>query len=211
MQRLTPEQLRARLRLDERTMAELGADPAPISATGHASATAARRGEQPVAPGAGAPAEHYRVVFDFATLRGPGEPLRPVVVHIDLLGNGNYPFSEPICRHVGAVVPWVPHFHAYYPVCIGDGWPSGRDAGSALCVDLVTHLAHLLNFDEPAPRPGFDAFNTDAVAWWRQRGHRPLDEHLRYPRIDPNAISPTSPRHRFVPAAARFTAVGRRA
>src|SRR3954451_16078715 len=96
--RLNPASLASRLALDERMMALINTDPAPIRVTGHRSAADARSGANAVAPGSGAPPEHYRATFEFETLSARGVRHRPVVVHVDLMANGNYPFSEPVCR-----------------------------------------------------------------------------------------------------------------
>src|ERR1044072_2471489 len=148
-QRLTPAELERRLRLDERMMALVNADEAPVRVTGHRSAADARSGAKPVPPGSRAPPEHYRVTYDFDTLCGRGRRRKPTIVHIDLMANGNYPFSEPVCRTLGKSTPWTPHFHEFYPICLGAGWPSqtAPDAGQSLAVDLVVHIAKLLNFD----------------------------------------------------------------
>jgi hypothetical protein len=187
MAKLDNAALERRLRLDERTMALVNVDPAPIRVTAHAGADAARRGTNAIEPGSTASApEHYRVAFDFDTLTGRDVRHRPTVVHIDVLGNRNYPFSEPVCRVTGTPLPWTPHFDANWPICIGDGWDT---SGKALLVDLVVHIAKLLNFDEPPPRPGYHGYNGAAIEWWVSRGCRPLDPNLRYPTVDPNAVA----------------------
>jgi hypothetical protein len=226
MPRYSPEELTQRLRLDERTMALVNLDPAPVSVSAHRTAADAYAGTNPVTPGtAGAPPEHYRVVYDFPTLIAKGRFHRPTVVHFDLLGNGGdgYPFAEPICRVVGDQVPWTPHFHRVHPICIGAGW---RTDGKTLAVDLLVHVQKLLNFDEPKPTPGYDGWNADAIRWWtREHGCKPLDPSLRYPVVDPNRTSGTGGRRfarakpldesRFSPvtvnepaAAARFAPAG---
>lgn len=187
--RLNADALERRLRLDESTMALVNVNLAPIRVTAHRSAADARSGVRPIASGSGAAPEHYRVIYEFETLRGPGLRHRPTIVHFDLMANGSYPFSEPICRTVGEVTPWTPHFHEVYPICIGAGWPkqTAPDAGEALAVDLVRHIAKLLNFDEPLPAAGYSGYNGPAIDWWRKQNRcRPLNPGLLYPNIDPN-------------------------
>jgi hypothetical protein len=185
--RYTPAQLNQRLRLDEATMALVNVDPAPVHVTAHRTAADAWAGSNAIEPGTTeAPPEHYRVVYDFPTLRAKDRYHRPTIVHFDLLGNGadGYPFKEPICRVIGEVVPWTPHFHRTFPICIGSGW---RADGKTPAVDLLVHIQKLLNFDEPEPAPGYDGWNAEAIRWWtREQGCRPLDPNLRYPVIDPN-------------------------
>lgn len=200
MSRLLAQERHDRLRLDERTLALVNVDSAPISISAHASAADARTGHNPVGVRATAvPPTHYRVVFDFDTLAAPAKTLRPTVVHIDLTANGDYPFKEPVCRVVGDVVPWTPHFHPAYPICIGSGWSHD---GRTLAVDLVTHIAKLLNFDEPRPTPGYEGWNGAAIRWWiNEHDCRPLDPTLRYPVIDPNLANRRGARR--IAAAAR--------
>lgn len=201
----------SRLRLDERTMALINIDPAPIRVSGHRNAPDAKTGANAIVPGSGPVPEHYRVIYGFDTLSGPGIRQKPTVVHIDLLANGNYPFSEPVCRTVGKVTPWTPHFHHVYPVCIGAGWPqqASTEAGRSLAVDLVLHIAKLLNFDEPAPKPGYHGYNEAAIDWWRtEHGCRPLNPALRYPNIDPNAAVGQAG-ERFQAAVSRPPGAGR--
>ena len=181
-------------------MALVNVDPAPLSVSAHTSAADARAGRNAVAPGTtDAPPTHYRVTFDFDTLSSAGARHRPTIVHIDLTANGDYPFKEPVCRVIGDATPWTPHFHPVHPICIGAGW--SRD-GRTLAVDLVTHIAKLLNFDEPRPTPGYEGWNAAAIRWWvEEHKCRPLDSNLRYPVIDPNAAPGT--RGQRVAAATR--------
>ncbi|WP_445147768.1 hypothetical protein [Baekduia sp. Peel2402] len=191
MARLSSGQLDSRLRVDERTSALINEDPAPIMITAHATAHDAMRGSAVIpAESTTRPPEHYRVVYDFETLVAPDRRSRPTIVHIDLLANGNYPFTEPICRVVGSKVPWTPHFDANWPICLGHGWSAH---GDKLLVDLIVHIARLLNFDEPQPVEGYHGFNAAALQWWTGNGHRPLDPDLRLPIIDPNAASGRAP------------------
>lgn len=222
--RLTAAALERRLRLDESTMALVNVNLAPIRASGHRNADDARSGARAITSGSGAAPEHYRVIYDFDTLRGPGLRHRPTIVHLDLMANGSYPFSEPVCRTVGDVTPWTPHFHEIHPICIGAGWPrqTAPDAGQALAVDLVRHIAKLLNFDEPPPAAGYSGYNGPAIDWWRgQHDCLPLNAGLRYPEIDPNqpgesqgrvpqpVAAPLAARFKVVPRAGRTSAVAR--
>ena len=206
--RLNAAELERRLRLDERMMALINTDPAPMRVSAHRTANDARRGVNAIACGSGPAPEHYRVVYAFDTLSARDVRHSPTVVHIDLLANGGYPFSEPVCRTVG-VTPWTPHFSSHYPICIGDGWPdqTARNAGTKLAVDLAVHIARLLNFDEPRPKPGYHGYNGAAIDWWR-RAHdcRPLNPNLRYPIIDPNDPGTIGPARgtRIGPAGGRF-------
>jgi hypothetical protein len=197
MARLTPAQMDRRLRMDEGQAAAINLDPAPIDVTAHMSAADARSGINPVGPGNSAsPPEHYRVTYDFDTLVAADVRSRPTIVHVDLLANGNYPFSEPVCRTVGNKVPFTPHFDRKWPICIGKGWTSD---GRRLIDDLIVHVAKLLNFDEPPPTPGYHGYNAAAIAWWARQEFRPLNPDLRYPLVDLNGVEGGGFRPRFRP------------
>lgn len=183
---LTPAELQSRLELDRSQLQALSEDTtAPVTITGHRSLpdAAASRGivgaDEP-------PPSVYRVVYAVPTLRGPGQVHRgDTVVTVDLLANGNYPYTPPVARVTGSPAPWTPHFHARYPICIGGGaWlPTGRRTA----VDLVIHIGRLLNFDEPKPPPSYSGYNGEAIAWWAQQGYRSLDPGLVWPVLDPNS------------------------
>lgn len=183
MQALTAAELQTRLMLDRDLVDILNADPsAPVTLTGHRSITDAAGGQGALGQGPPAPTA-YRAVYDVPTLTGPDQPYRgQTVVVFDLLGNGNYPFTEPVARVVGPV-PWTPHFEAGRVVCIGHTiW---APAGTTTAAELIVHVGRLLNFDEP-PNGGLTGWNVAAIQWWRQYGSRPLDPSLVWPNIDPN-------------------------
>ena len=206
MAKLDQAALERRLRLDERTMALINVDPAPIRVTAHFSADDARRGVNAIAPASTpSPPEHYRVLFDFDTLIARELRHRPIAVHFDVLANRNYPFTEPVCRVAGTPLPWTPHFDEAWPICIGDGWSTN---GKPLLVDLVVHIAKLLNYDEPPPRPGYHGYNGAAIEWWVGQGCQPLDPNLRYPLVDPNAVQVQGRFTAHQPAPGRFAAAG---
>lgn len=205
MAQLAPAELERRLRVDEHTASLVNRDPAPVTISAHGTAHDALRGVGEIVPQSTTrPPEHYRVVYDFDTLVGRDQLHRPTVVHIDLLANGNYPFSEPVCRVVGIKVPWTPHFDPSWPICLGQGWSSN---GQQLLVYLVAHIARLLNFDEPAPGNGYHGYNAAAIDWWMNVHRcRPLNPDLLYPQVDPNAAAGAAPT-RFGRAGGRFSRV----
>lgn len=177
---LSPAERVGRLRTDHRTIELLAAD-CPIQVSGHRSAEDVRANRDPVPPGDLNPPTHYRVVYDFDTLRGPGQRHRPTVVHVAPLANGNYPSSAPTAWVIGDVIPWTPHFAANVPICHGEHvWIPNR----TLLVDYIAHIGKLLNFDEPPPTPSYHGYNGDAVAYWRnQMKLEPLDPDLHFPSI----------------------------
>ena len=178
---LTPAEQLDRLRADHRMIGALDASPAPIFATGHRSAEDVRTNRNPVPVGDRTPPGHYRVVYDFDTLRGPGRRCRPTVVHVASLAGGAYPTTPPAAWVTSDVVPWTPHFAANVPICHGGHvWTPNRTQ----LVDYVVHIGKLLNFDEPPPIPGYHGYNREAVDYWRgQMRLRPLTPGLRLPTI----------------------------
>jgi hypothetical protein len=178
---LTPAEQLDRQRADHRMIGALDASPEPIFATGHRSAEDVRANQNPVRVGDRTPPSHYRVVYDFETLSGPGRRHHPTVVHVAPLANGAYPATPPSAWVISDVVPWTPHFAANVPICHGGHvWASNKTQ----LVDYVVHIGKLLNFDEPPPIPGYHGYNREAVAYWRDQMHlRPLDSGLRLPTI----------------------------
>ena len=178
---LTPEQRVERQRIDHRLLAALDASEFPIRVSGHRSAEDARTSQNPVLVGDRVPPAHFRIVYDFDTLRAPDVRHRPTVVHVAPLANGGYPRTEPGAWVVGDVIPWTPHFTANQPICHGERmWISNKTQ----LVDYVIHIGKLLNFDEPPPPPGYIGWNRAAIEYWRDKlKHRPLDPSLRYPVI----------------------------
>jgi hypothetical protein len=176
---LTPVERRERQRADHRLLAALDADNCPIRVSGHRTAEDVRANRAPVSVDDPVPPDHYRVVYDFDTLRGPGRRHRPTVVHVAPLANGAYPTTAPSAWVVSKVIPWTPHFAANVPICHGTHvWIANRTQ----LVDYVTHIGKLLNFDEPPPTPGYHGYNGAAVAYWHDTMRlRPLDPDLRFP------------------------------
>jgi|SRR5579884_3796929 len=200
---LTPAERLERQRTDHRLIEALNAADCPIVVTGHHSAEDARAGRKSVLLGDRNPPSHYRVVYDFDTLRGPAQRHRPTVVHISPLANGDYPATPPTAWVVSDVVPWTPHFSANVPICHGSHeWIPNRTQ----LVDYIIHIGRLLNFDEPPPSPGYHGYNAPAIAHWRNSmGLRPLDPSLKFPVLNPENVGSTS---LFMPArpasASRF-------
>jgi len=202
---LTPAERAQRLRLDQRLLAALDAADCPLHVSGHRSAEDVRAARDPVPPGDPSPPSHYRVVYDFDTLRGPGERHRPTVVHVAPLASGGYPVTPPSAWVVSDVIPWTPHFAANVPICHGGHmWIANRTQ----LVDYVIHIGKLLNFDEPPPTPGYHGYNGAAVAYWRDRMElQPLDPGLRFPTIRPEDVMRVGAFRRAAdaaPAAGRF-------
>ncbi|HEV3046680.1 MAG TPA: hypothetical protein VGY13_04905 [Solirubrobacteraceae bacterium] len=203
---LTPAERLDRQRADHRMLGALDASPAPIYVTGHRSADDARNGRNPVSVGDRTPPSHYRVVYDFDTLRGPGQRHRPTVVHVAPLASNAYPATAPSAWVIGEVVPWTPHFARNRPICHGTHvWKPNRTQ----LVDYVIHIGKLLNFDEPPPTSSYDGYNNEAIRYWKSHmGLRPLNAKLRLPNIRPeDVIRPRA----FAPASRPSTGRFKRA
>lgn len=203
---LTPAERLNRQRSDHLMLAALDASAAPILVTGHRTAEDVRANRNPVPVGDRTPPAHYRVVYDFDTLRGPGTRHRPTIVHVAPLASGGYPITQPSAWVISEVVPWTPHFAANVPICHGDhAWAPNRTQ----LVDYVVHIGKLLNFDEPPPVPGYHGYNAQAVEHWRTKMHlQPLNPGLHLPTIRAEDVIRAPNRIRRVqaerPAASRF-------
>jgi hypothetical protein len=178
---LTPQERLERQRTDHKMVAALDAADCPVRVTGHRTAQDVRANRDPIPAGSQTAPSHYRVVYDFDTLSGPGTRLRPTVVHVSPLANGNYPETPPTAWVISDVIPWTPHFAANVPICHGSHvWIPNRTQ----LVDYVIHIGKLLNFDEPPPNAGYHGYNAQAVAYWRSKMRlRPLNPGLRFPNI----------------------------
>ena len=137
-------------------------------------------------PADGHRAVHYLATYHpLKTLCGPGEFMDTTSIHIDLLANGNYPFSAP-ASWVVTRMPWSPHFKQGTVVCIGDLWDK---RGTTLLGHLIRHHARLLNWDELLRGGGYVGWNGEAIAWHASHyGGRPLTEGLIYPELPAEVV-----------------------
>ncbi len=178
----TLSQSKARLRraFDHRVL--LGMRGSRVEVSTHLTAHDAECGRNPVVNERDAEnAAHYRVKYGFRTLVGPSKYNTPTIVRIDASNRG-YPYVEPTAWPLtcdGSMIPWSPHFLEGVPVCLGSIW---RRDGQVLIGHLVSHVAHLLNWDECLD-PGYVGYNGEAVKWWHEHIGRPLDPNLVYPSL----------------------------
>lgn len=137
-------------------------------------------------------ATHYLVEYNIKTLVGRGTYSDRTLVHIDLLADYNYPFTEPCCYVVDSTLPWSPHFLEGAPICLGELWSQAR--GNMLLGHLLVHIAKLLNFDEVARGGGYVGWNGEAVEYWREvLGEQPITKNLPYPALPDLNPLPASP------------------
>ena len=198
---LTPAERLTRQRGDHKLVAALDGADCPIRISGHRTADDARSGRSPVAQGDRTPPAHYRVVYEFDTLRGPGLRHRPTIVHVAPNASGGYPTTAPSAWVISAVIPWTPHFAANVPICHGTHvWLANRTQ----LVDYIIHIGKLLNFDEPPPIPGYEGYNGAAIRYWQEHMRlKPLDPSLRFPTISlEQVLRPGMRRAQDPPAAA---------
>lgn len=180
MPTLPQSKLRKRRQFDYRVLSGMRGGKVEVST--HLTANDAERGRNPVSCVADAEhAAHYRAVFRFQTLVGPGEYNSPTIVRIDASAR-EYPYCEPTAwplAREGSRIPWSPHFLSGVPVCLGTIW---RQDGQVLIGHLVLHIGRLLNWDEHL-NPGYAGYNGAAVRWWRKNLGRPLNPDLTYPSL----------------------------
>ncbi|HYG08529.1 MAG TPA: hypothetical protein VD835_01015 [Pyrinomonadaceae bacterium] len=127
-------------------------------------------------------ATHYLIEYNIKTLVGRGTYSDQTTVHVDLLADYNYPFTEPCCYIIDSRLPWSPHFLEGAPICLGELWAQSR--GTMLLGHLLVHIAKLLNFDEVARGGGYVGWNGEATEYWRQvLGEQPITKNLPYPAL----------------------------
>lgn len=181
MARLSPQELRSRLAFDWKVVRGLRS-PALGPVRGFVSADDVRRGDDATdADGEAGRVTIYRIDLQFPILTGPGPTTPSALCHFDLLAGGNYPFSTPAASLVSRPLPWSPHVHPTTgTVCLGEGWARAR--GRVLAAQLVVHVMHLLNCDEPDRGPLYVGWNAEAIRYWRSTlGGKPLHPNLAYP------------------------------
>lgn len=192
MRRLSPEELRARLKLDFQVCQYMFG--AVFSGEAYrTSSDMEKRVNQITAAGEGHLARKYRVDIHVKTLIAKGKFADVTTISFDLDVAG-YPFEKPATQILSSHTPYSPHFKRGAPVCIGEIW--GRAQGHMLLGQLLVHIARLLNWDETARGGGYVGWNADAIAYHKQvYGDRPLDENLQYPTLPPDLydIDPDKP------------------
>jgi hypothetical protein len=186
MPKLTPQQRRDRIRFDNQVCMEMARTCSLLQLEPYANADDLRAGRNRIEAGAER-AVHYLATYKpLKTLCGPGEYVSETRIHIDLLANGNYPYSPPASWVISEKMPWTPHFKRGAVICIGDLWDA--TTGKTLLAHLVRHLARLLNWDERARGNGYVGWNGEAIAWHRKHyGTNPLTPNLTYPEL-PNKL-----------------------
>ncbi|MBI1828234.1 MAG: hypothetical protein HYR87_01970 [Thaumarchaeota archaeon] len=179
MARLSVEDRRKRLLFDYRIVARMNGQVMQMSA--YRNTEDLKAGNNPISSESdGHLATHYLVTYYIKTLVGPDKYCEHVQVHFDLLCNGNYPFSEPGCWVVSALLPWSPHFKLGHPICIGEIWEDSK--GKMLLGQLLIHIARLLNFDEISRDGGYVGWNSEAIEYWRTLlKEKPINPTLLYP------------------------------
>lgn len=178
---LNQEDLNSRLRLDYRVVSRMQSPLMKVGAYRNVD-DLRKRGNPILSENEGHLAMHYLVDYNIKTLVARGVYSDRTSVHIDLLANNNYPFSEPACYVVDSKMPWSPHFLKGRPICLGELW--GLSQGAMLLGQLLVHIAKLLNFDEAARGGGYVGYNGEAIEYWKNvLGYQPITKNLPYPQL----------------------------
>jgi len=178
--RLDPSELRARLAFDYEVVSELRSPR--LEVTAHASTADAMAGRAlGVGDGKAGRAVAYAALFRFPVLVGPARTTPETRAVFDLRSGSEYPDTEPLVTIVSRPLPWSPHVHpSTGGVCIGEMWKLAR--GRMLFAQLLIHVMHCLNCDEPDRGPHYTGWNADAIRYWRTEMRcRPLHPDLVYP------------------------------
>jgi len=182
MRRLTPDELKSRLRLDFQVFQRM--QGAILRGEAYQTTTDLNSRRSPITSvEQGHLATKYRVDFHIKTLIGKGKFSDLTSIGFDL-DVGNYPTAEPATWVITKPVPYSPHFKEGYPVCLGETWQRGN--GRLLLGHILIHIAKLLNWDEIAREGGYQGWNGEAIAYHQHtyKG-RPLTENIAYPMIPP--------------------------
>jgi len=208
--RLSPAELQSRLAFDYRVMRALDSDH--LSVRPYASVSEMRsETEVDEESGLRGAARLYLAEFRFAHLVGRDRTAERSTLLLDLLAGGSYPETKPLVTVVSRPLPWTHHVHPGSGlVCVGESWESSR--GRMLAAQLVIHLMHLVNFDEPERAPSYVGWNSAAAAHWRGAlKQRPFLPELEYPVLPFAITHGLAKDDAFSPAgetADAFTALG---
>lgn len=136
-------------------------------------------------------ATHYRIDYFIKTLIGPDQYSDKTTAKIDLLANGNYPYSAPASWVISSKIPWSPHFREGFPICISnDLWESA--SGRMLLGGLLVHIAKLLNLEEINRSEFYGGYNPEAADYWRTKlNSQPINPQLPYPVLPSEVGSPS--------------------
>jgi hypothetical protein len=188
MAKLTPEQLKTRLKLDYQVVVKMRSPLMTITAYRNTTDLEKRRNPI-VSEDEGDLATHYLVDYYIRTLVGRDEFSDKTSVKFDLLANGNYPYTIPGCYVISSRMPWTPHFQEGVAICTDHNmWEDAK--GNLLLGDWVVHVAKLLNFDEIPRTENYGGLNPEAARYWRDKLKRqPLTPNLHYPPL-PIGVEP---------------------
>jgi len=178
--RFTKEDLGDRLAYDFEIIQAMNSDPQNtiFKATAFDSKIAAQKNQNPILDQRRArSAKFYVVGYNIRSLSGKGIYHQSFTLMVDVMGGGNYPWSEPTCTITSRPLPWSPHFHpAHGLVCQGEFWDASKTLGS-----LLNHVARLLNWEEKDRGSGYEGWNGEAIRYWRSAlKSKPLNK-LIYP------------------------------
>jgi hypothetical protein len=182
MAKLTPEELKSRLKFDYLVAMKMRSPVMNVTAYRNADDLQKRR--NPItSEEVGQFATHYLVDYFIRTLVEADRYSEKTSIMFDLLADGNYPYTVPNRIVISSPLPWSPHFAEGRPVCVDeDMWIEAR--GKMLLGDLLIHIAKLLNFDEIPREPNYDGYNRKAIEYWRTRMNcKPINPELAYPQL----------------------------
>jgi hypothetical protein len=186
MRKLTPEQLKTRLKMDYQIVTKMR-DPLMSVTTYRNDADLEKRRNPIVSEDEGHLATHYLVTYYIRTLVGKDDYSEKTSVKFDLFANGNYPYTWPGCWVTSSRMPWTPHFKEGVPICIDHDLWEGYE-GNMLLGQLFVHVAKLLNFDEIPRSENYGGLNPPAAAYWREvLDRKPITPNFPYPPLPPEA------------------------
>jgi len=196
MKKLSPDDLRSRLRFDYQVCQRMFG---PIF-TGEAyrNATDMRlRRNRITSLSEADQARKYRIDFHVRTLIGKDQFSDLTTIGVDLEA-GNYPFEEPPSWVISKPIPYSPHFKSGRGVCTGSLWETAN--GRMLLGELLVHIARMLNWDSTThwtykTDTIYEGWNPEAARYYYSRyGREPITKNLPYPLVHVNTDTTPGPK-----------------
>jgi hypothetical protein len=196
MKKLSPDDLRSRLRFDYQVCQRMFGPI--ISGEAYRNATDMKLNRNPITSlSEGHLALKYRVDFHMKTLIAKDRYTNLTTIGIDLEVR-NYPFDEPLTWVISKFIPYSPHFKSGEGACTGKLWEIAN--GRMLLGELLVHIARMLNWDTTMQRTSktrggnktndiYEGWNAEAARYYYDKfGTAPITRDLPYPLLPTDLI-----------------------
>lgn len=203
MKKLSPDELRSRLRFDYQVCQRIfspriSGEASIISGEAYRNDTDMKlHRNRIISLSEGHLALKYRIDFHVKTLIGKDTYTDLTTIGFDLEGR-NYPFDEPPSWIISKPIPYSPHFKKGEGACTGNLWEIAN--GRMLLAELLIHIARMLNWDT-APQGTsktrgrnktediYEGWNPEAAKYYFNKfGTAPITKNLPYPLLPTDLI-----------------------